>query len=49
VDLLKRIDDSDANNHTHQSEADKFIQKLTAAGGVLAVEGGYQHAAVNDS
>lgn len=49
VELLKSIDDSDSNNHTHESEADKFIQKLTAADGVLEVEGGYRHAAVNDA
>lgn len=49
VELLKSIDDSDSNNHTHDSEADKFIQKLTAADGVLEVEGGYRHAAVNDA
>lgn len=35
VELLKSISDSDANNDTHQSEADKFIQKLIAADGVL--------------
>jgi hypothetical protein len=49
VELLKSIDDSDSNNHTHESEADKFIQKLTAADGVLEVEGGYRHAAANDA
>lgn len=49
VELLEGIDDSDANNHTHYSEADNFIQKLIAAGGVLEVEGGYQRAAVNDA
>ncbi|TDL34039.1 hypothetical protein [Arthrobacter nitrophenolicus] len=49
VELLKSIDDSDSNSHTHESEADKFIQKLTAADGVLEVEGGYRHAAVNDA
>ncbi|MEE2523999.1 hypothetical protein [Pseudarthrobacter sp. J47] len=49
VELLKSIDDSDSNNHTHESEADKFILKLTAADGVLEVEGGYRHAAVNDA
>ena len=48
-ELLKSIDDSAANNHTHESEADKFIQKLTAADGVLEIEGGYQHAAANDA
>lgn len=49
VELLEGIDDSAANNHTHESEADKFIQKLTAAGGVLEVEGGYSHYAANDA
>lgn len=49
VELLKSIDDSDSNNHTHQSEADNFIQKLTAADGVLEVEGGYSHRAANDA
>lgn len=49
VELLKSSSDSDANNHTHQSEADLFIQNLTVAGGVLEVDGGYQHAAVNDA
>ncbi|WP_437770416.1 hypothetical protein [Arthrobacter sp. KNU40] len=49
VELLEGIDDSDTNNHTHESEADKFIQKLTAAGGVLEVEGGYSHASANDA
>ncbi|MCU1444255.1 MAG: hypothetical protein JWQ59_2405 [Cryobacterium sp.] len=48
VELLKSIDDSDANN-LHQSEADNFIQRLTAAGGVLEVEGGYSHRAANDA
>lgn len=49
LELLKSIDDSDNNNHTHESKADKFIQKLTAAGGVLEVEGGYSHIAANDA
>lgn len=49
VELLEGIDDSDTNNHTHESEADKFIKKLIAAGGVLAVEGGYSHRAANDA
>ncbi|WP_458113868.1 hypothetical protein M1D88_07225 [Arthrobacter sp. R1-13] len=49
VELLKSIEDSDSNNHTHESEADKFIQKLIAAGGVLEVEGGYSHRAANDA
>gem|GEM_PF-3765421 len=49
VELLKGIGNSDADNHTHQSEADLFIQKLTAAGGVLEVDGGHQHAAANDA
>ncbi len=49
VELLEGIDDSAANNHTQESEADKFIQKLTAAGGVLEVEGGYSHSAANDA
>jgi hypothetical protein len=49
VELLKSINDSDANNHTRQSEAELFIEKLIAAGGVLEVDGGYQHAAANDA
>jgi hypothetical protein len=49
VELLNRTDDSDANNEVQQSEADKFIKKLTAADGVLEVDGGYQHAAANDA
>jgi hypothetical protein len=47
VELLEGIDDSDSNNHTPESEADKFIQNLTAADGVLEVEGGYSHHAAN--
>lgn len=49
VELLKSIDDSEACNRTRQSEADLFIQKLIAAGGVLEVDGGYQHMAANDA
>lgn len=49
AELLKSIEDSDSNNHTHESEADKFIQNLAAAGGVLEVEGGYSHITANDA
>lgn len=49
VELLKSIDDSDSNNHTQESEADRLIRRLTAAGGVLEVEGGYSHIAANDA
>lgn len=49
VELLNSIDDSEACNRTRQSEADLFIQKLIAAGGVLEVDGGYQHMAANDA
>ncbi|MBT2513079.1 hypothetical protein [Arthrobacter sp. ISL-30] len=48
-ELLEGIDGFDTNNDTHESEADNFIQRLTAAGGVLEVEGGYSHAAANDA
>lgn len=49
VELLKSIDDSEANNDTQESEADKFIQRLTAARGVIEVQGGYSHIAANDA
>lgn len=49
VELLEGIDDSAANNRIHESKADKFIQKLAAADGVLEVEGGYSHIAANDA
>jgi hypothetical protein len=47
--ILEGIDGFDTNNDTHESEADNFIQRLTAAGGVLEVEGGYSHRAANDA
>ncbi|MHA7271195.1 hypothetical protein [Arthrobacter sp. HLT1-20] len=46
-EILEGVADSDSHEEAVQSEADKFIQRLEAAGGVLEVEDGYHLSAAN--
>ncbi|WP_050055155.1 hypothetical protein [Pseudarthrobacter siccitolerans] len=48
VELLKSTDVSDSDSHTPESEADKFIQKLIAAGGVMEVNIAANDALIRD-
>lgn len=48
-EVLEGASESESHEQAVQSEADKFIQKLEAAGGVLEIEDGYHLSAANQA